>query len=124
MADVAGRDLVSFFSTTAGVEVALGVHPSMAVGARTAGNLVSFPARAIERAVGSSGDDTLAGSGANNRLNGGPGGDDRYLFDDGWGSDLITDGRGQKDAADLSKVAADLTVGLARLVTYWIAHLS
>jgi Ca2+-binding RTX toxin-like protein len=106
-----GEDIVSYAGSPAGVKVDLF--------AGTAGGWGKDTIVRVERATGSSGDDTLAGGGQPSVLRGGDGNDtltggrDDDILDGGDGDDAIDGGGGRGDIATFALAPNAVTVNLA-----------
>ena len=97
---------LDFSGDTAAVTV------DLAAGTATDGTVDLTTVSGFNIVIGSDQDDTITGDGNDNTLTGGDGddtmaggaGNDTYLFDDGWGDDVVTDAGGTIDLFDFSDV--------------------
>lgn len=122
VSDPAGTDTLDFSAVSSGMLIDLVPSASNEANAG-APNTVDFPASTvIEDAIGGSGPDSIFGTEDNNALSGNSGGDeihgrggddalnggdggDFYAFDEGWGSDTLTDLSGD-DTLDFSALSS------------------
>ncbi len=105
--DTQGSNTLDFADRQTGVSIDLNTTSALI----DSQNL-TWSSNGIANVVGSSGDDTLTGNTQNNTLDGGAG-DDTYIIQASFGSDVIADASGF-DTVDLSAITSGITIDLSQ----------